>query len=122
MTTDRKVVARCAIYNQRPALCQNYPVVGSYIPPECTFTFIGAERRGTCNCNVGACCAIPRIDGEPLNPSLPEEAGGLPCKHLVWQEAVVEEPEKVAQEKFASAPDPHTEQFIYDLVEGPHDS
>jgi len=122
MTTEKKTVARCAIYENRPALCKNYPVVESYIPPECTFTFIGSERRGTCSCNIGACCAIPRIDGEPLNPSLPEEAGGLPCKHLVWKEEVVDAPEKVAQEKLASATAPLSSQFIYDLVEGPHDS
>jgi len=94
------MVARCGIYEDRPESCRTYPDLDRYQPPECTFTFVGNERRGDCSCDVGACCAMPRDGGEPSAPYLPELAGGLPCKHLQWVEeekpkeklAVVNEP------------------------------
>lgn len=86
-------VARCAIYDRRPEMCRRYPQLSDYVPSACTFVFNGgSDRQGECACNEGACCAIPRRDGEPEAPPLSEEAGGLPCKHLVYEE----EQEKVA--------------------------
>ena len=84
MTTEKKSVARCAIYDTRPEECRAYPLIDSYSPEECTFSFVGQERRGDCACDVGACCAIPRDGGEPTAKHLPELAGGEPCKHLTW--------------------------------------
>ena len=89
MTT--KTVARCAIYEDRPKLCKDYPTVSHYIPAECTFYFSGSERRGECACGEGACCALPREGGEPGGSPLPEEAGGSPCKHLKWDEVTEKE-------------------------------
>lgn len=97
MTT--KTIARCAIYKDRPKLCKDYPTIAHYIPPECTFYFAGGERRGECACNEGACCSLPREGGEPGGSPLPEEAGGLPCKHLIW----VEVTEKEASEDLETA-------------------
>jgi hypothetical protein len=77
-------------------MCQKYPVIDSWIPPECTFYFAGEERKGSCACDIGACCAEPREKGEPVGAPMPAIAGGLPCKHLV----AVEEP----AEKTASHP------------------
>lgn len=80
-------VARCAIYDQRPEMCRRYPQLSDYVPRECTFVFNGgSDRQGECACNEGACCAIPRKDGEPEGMPLPEESGGQPCKHLVYEE------------------------------------
>lgn len=90
-------IARCGIYETRPEVCRAYPTVYHYMPNECTYTFpeggLGA-RHGDCSCGAGACCAIPREGGEPGGTPLPEEAGGQPCKHLVW--------EHVDHEKIAS--------------------
>jgi len=82
VTTEAK--ARCGIYEDRPKLCRDYPQVYHYIPDECTYWFAGAERVGNCECGVGACCSVPREGGEPGGAPLPDMAGGLPCKHLVW--------------------------------------
>lgn len=89
MTT--KTIARCGIYEDRPKLCKDYPTVSHYQPPECTYYFVGAERRGECNCGEAACCTLPREGGEPGGSPLPDEAGGLPCKHLTWDEVTVKE-------------------------------
>ena len=93
-----KTVARCGIYEDRPELCRAYPTVYHYTPPECTFSFPDGEvRQGECACDVGACCATPREGGEPAGAPLPEEAGGAPCKHLVWEDQVEDEdPVKIA--------------------------
>ena len=93
MTTEGKI-ARCAIYEDRPEVCKVYPKVDHYLPKECTYAFIGGDRIGHCECNEGACCAIPREGGLPGGTPLPESAGGAPCKHLVWEET---------EEKTASA-------------------
>jgi Fe-S-cluster containining protein len=117
MTTEKETVARCAIYDKRPAMCVEYPKRESYIPAECTYNFTGETRTGSCDCGIGACCAIPRVDGEPTSPSLPAEAGGLPCKHLIWVEV---EKEKTAEvEKVASATQQYTSEDVYSLVRGP---
>jgi hypothetical protein len=86
-----KTVARCSIYEKRPKLCKDYPTVSHYMPPECTYHFAGGERRGECSCDEGACCVLPRENGEPGGSPLPEEAGGMPCKHLTWEEVEVKE-------------------------------
>lgn len=84
----------CSIYDQRPEMCRKYPVISSPMPSECTYTFPSSEdRQGDCSCGVGACCAIPREGGEPEGAPLPSEAGGEPCKHLVW---VADDKEKTA--------------------------
>ena len=111
MTTEREQVARCAIYEKRPQVCRDYPKVDHYIPPECTFTFVGDQREGECACDVGACCAIPREKGEPGGAPMPNVAGGLPCKHLVW----VDGKEKTAG---VDCPACGTECPIYDMVGG----
>jgi hypothetical protein len=90
MTTES--IARCAIYETRPEVCRVYPKPDHYRPAECTYSFIGGERVGSCDCKVGACCAIPRQGGEPGGAPLPEISGGSPCKHLVHSS----EKEKVA--------------------------
>lgn len=95
MTTEKKLVGRCAIYETRPQVCVDYPKADSYVPPECTFTFPSGDRSGSCACDVAACCASPREGGEPGGASMPNISGGEPCKHLVWEE--VDAPvEKVA--------------------------
>jgi hypothetical protein len=83
MTTE---VARCAIYDRRPGICKRYPEMDHYIPPECTYYFQGSERKGDCSCDIGACCAIPRMAGMPGGAPMPAIAGGRPCEHLVWVE------------------------------------
>jgi hypothetical protein len=88
MTT--RLIARCSIYEQRPDMCKKYPLIDSWVPPECTFYFAGEERKGKCACDVGACCAEPREKGEPIGAPLPAIAGGVPCKYLVTEEAPVE--------------------------------
>lgn len=79
----RKVI--CAIYDERPRTCREYPVAGNYRPEACTFWFDDDyERQGECAEECGAtCCRMPRRGGEPGGVALPPEAGGLPCKHLV---------------------------------------
>lgn len=89
MTTRR--LARCSIYDTRPKVCRDYPKIEHYRPDVCTYYFIDGERLGDCSCDVGACCQIPRQHGEPGGAPLPEIAGGLPCKHLVWEETAVKE-------------------------------
>ena len=101
MTTEKQV-ARCSIYENRPELCVVYPKVDHYMPPECTFTYIGSEREGKCECNIGACCAVPREDGEPGGAPMPDVAGGKPCKYLVWENVMEQEQKKEAS---AKAPD-----------------
>jgi Fe-S-cluster containining protein len=94
--SSSEVIARCSIYERRPDVCRKYPTVSHYTPPECTFHFSGGERRGECACDQGACCAIPREHGEPGGVPMPEEAGGTPCKYLVYEEREAEEKEKTA--------------------------
>ena len=84
MTTEAK--ARCSIYGDRPQGCVDYPKIDSYRPEECTYYFIDGERMGSCDCGVGACCALPRDKGEPVAKHLPVIAGGGPCKYLEWTE------------------------------------
>ena len=86
-----KSVARCSIYEKRPELCRKYPQIYHYTPEECTFWFAGSERLGSCECDVGACCATPREKGEPGGAPLPDSCGGLPCKHLVWENVMEKE-------------------------------
>lgn len=92
-------IARCAIYDKRPEVCRKYPTIHHYMPPECTYNFIGSERRGDCSCEAGVCCSIPRENGESGGAPIPAEAGGEPCKHLVW-EPVMEK--KASDENIAS--------------------
>lgn len=119
MTTEKQV-ARCAIYENRPKECREYPKIDSYMPEECTYYFVGNERRGKCACGVGACCATPRDDGEPTARHLPALAGGLPCKHL----AVAEESpsEKVAGVQAWSMSHEEWTCPLSNLVDGPDDS
>lgn len=101
MRDTKMKVMRCRIYEVRPKLCKDYPLIDHWTPAECTFYFEGTERKGVCACNVGACCAVPRREGEPTGEAMPFEAGGLPCKHLVE----VEESEKTASEETTIAED-----------------
>ena len=87
--------AKCGIYETRPDVCRIYPKVDHYIPSQCTYYFKGDVREGKCDCNDGACCATPRKDGEPGGVPMPNVAGGLPCKHLVWTDE--EEKEKTSE-------------------------
>ena len=89
MTT--KTVARCGIYESRPDVCREYPHVDHWTPPNCGFSFAGSERTGACDCDVAACCMTARENGEPGGAPLPETAGGLPCKHVVWVDEPTEE-------------------------------
>ena len=86
-----KTVARCSIYENRPDVCRNYPQIYHYVPGECTFWFAGEDRQGECGCEVGACCSLPREGGIPGGAPLPEEAGGAPCKYLVWEDVMEKE-------------------------------
>lgn len=74
--------ARCSIYGDRPKGCREYPKIDSYRPEECTYYFIDGKRMGSCDCGVGACCALPRDGGTPDGKHLPAAAGGKPCKYL----------------------------------------
>ena len=77
----------CGIYENRPEMCKRYPESGSYIPEQCTFYFADGERKGSCDPECQAsCCMLPRHQGEPTAPAMPEIAGGLPCKHIVYSE------------------------------------
>lgn len=77
----------CEIYEKRPEMCKRYPESGSYIPDQCSFYFVDGERRGRCDPDCQAsCCMLPRHQGEPTAPAMPEIAGGLPCKHIVYFE------------------------------------
>ena len=78
----------CGIYDKRPEMCRKYPERDSYIPEQCSFSW-DAEgvRRGECDPECGAtCCLLPRLNGEPGAAAMPEIAGGLPCRHLVYSE------------------------------------
>jgi hypothetical protein len=119
MTTEKVTRARCSIYEHKPVQCTEYPKIDQYMPEECTYYFVGNERRGECNCGVGACCAISRDRGEPTGSYLPEIAGGLPCKHLVMAEEDAPA-EKTAAVESGSAPP--MEDDIMKLVGGPDDS
>lgn len=97
-------VGSCGIYKSRPQFCRDYPRVQDFVPPGCTFHFVGQERRGSCQpkeCGNEICCAWPREGGEPEGTSLDSLAGGEPCKHLKWEEldaektASVDDPESV---------------------------
>ena len=92
-------VGRCGIYGDRPKFCRDYPQVQDFLPPKCTFSFVGSERRGECQpevCQEDCCCAYPREGGNPEGVSLDSLAGGQPCKHLVWIESPLDDPEKLA--------------------------
>jgi hypothetical protein len=94
MTTDEKLIARCSIQDNKPDICKKYPTIDHYMPPECTYTFVGDKREGKCECNVGACCNVPREGGLPGGAPMPSIAGGKPCKYLVWVNVMDEEKEK----------------------------
>ena len=84
---------KCGAYDSRPQFCKDYPRIHDFIPPGCTFYFHNGERHGSCNpsaCGENNCCAYPRENGEPEGKSLDALAGGLPCKHLVWEEVPME--------------------------------
>lgn len=115
MTTDR-LVARCSIQANKPELCEKYPTVSHYMPPECTYTFVGDKREGKCECDVGACCSVPRGGGEPGGVPMPSIAGGKPCKYLVWENVMEEGKEKEASVGAAGA---FTAQDLERLVGGP---
>lgn len=102
MTT--KLVARCGIYDQRPEACRSYPLVEFDLPEECTFTFVGSDRRGFCSCNVGACCSAPRENGEPGAPPKVVDPKGLPCKHLTWVEEETTAQTKTAEDPVSVSP------------------
>jgi len=81
----------CGIYEERPKVCRDYPRADSYQPESCGFYFLGdGKRRGRCEeaCDA-TCCKLPRENGEPGGGPLPEEVGGLPCRHLEWKEEEV---------------------------------
>ena len=116
--TEKKMVAHCGIYDQRPQVCKDYPKVDQYMPEECTFTFNGSERRGDCACHEGVCCNTPRENGEPGGAAMPSIAGGKPCKHLVWQELEVPLEKKASSDQAT----PYVQSDIYGLVGGPSDT
>jgi len=118
--TEKKVHARCGIYDQRPQICRDYPKIDQYIPEECTFLFIGDKRSGGCDCNVGACCNTPRQDGEPGGAPLPAIAGGKACKHLVWE--ADPSPEKRFLGEVLEKTMEKAAFDLHDLVRGPSDS
>lgn len=94
-------MGRCGIYAKRPQFCRDYPRVYDFLPPSCTFYFVGEERRGSCQpevCQSDICCAYPREGGEPEGKAMDAMIGGEPCKHLKWEE--------IPSEKTASADDP----------------
>jgi hypothetical protein len=117
-TTDK--IARCSIYEERPQVCRVYPKVDHYLPEECTYTFVGSDREGDCSCDVGACCRMPREGGEPGGTPLPFIAGGLSCKHLVWED------KPKSKEAGESAEEPlvvHSGSIdLYELIGGSSDS
>jgi hypothetical protein len=74
----------CGIHDERPDVCKNYPRHDSYMPEPCGYRFTGGKRKGGCYAECqGACCMLPRQDGEPGGAPMPEVAGGIPCKHLI---------------------------------------
>lgn len=76
----------CEIYEDRPEMCKRYPERDSYVPERCVYYWTDeGERKGTCDPDCGAtCCRLPRHQGEPTSPGLPDIAGGLPCKYLKY--------------------------------------
>ena len=74
----------CAIEENKPSHCKQGPAFMTRMP-DCGFTFIfnasvgGIDKIGECK-RCGACCAMPRIDGDPYGMYHPE---GKPCKHLI---------------------------------------
>ena len=108
-------VGRCTIYENRPAFCRDYPKVTDFLPPDCTFHFVGAERRGSCQpevCGQNMCCAYPREGGEPTGISLDSLAGGMPCKHLTWIES---ETVKRASSSVDSCVETETAEMLSDM-------
>lgn len=100
-----KTVAQCGIYEDRPEVCRTYPTASHWTPSECTYSFpSGDKREGECACEVGACCASPRQGGEPGGVPLPEEAGGEPCKHMVWVDVEEDEPKEKIGSMFGVHP------------------
>lgn len=90
-------VGRCGAYGSRPDFCKNYPTIHDTLPPGCTYSFHNGVRSGDCHpeiCGDNNCCSYPRENGEPEGKSLDQFLGGLPCKHLMWDE--VDEMEKDA--------------------------
>jgi hypothetical protein len=82
----------CSIYEKRPDLCRRYPEPGSFVPESCGYVFFGdGKRRGRCvpECEA-SCCRMPRIGGDPTATSLPDAAGGLPCRYLTYTEDTIE--------------------------------
>ena len=73
----------CGIYGDRPEYCKLYPFADN-IMPGCGVRFdIDEEKRkivrkGGCR-QCGQCCAMPRVNGEPMGAYHPQ---GKPCKHL----------------------------------------
>ena len=100
MSTDRH--AYCSIYENRPEVCRVYPKVDHWIPSVCTYYFQGEERKGSCDCGIGACCAEARAGGEPGGAAMPGVMGGEPCKYLAYRDG---DPEKTASEKPQSGAD-----------------
>ena len=91
------MVGRCGAYGKRPDFCKKYPSVTDNLLEGCTYSFHNGERIGTCQpevCQENNCCSYPREGGEPEGKSLDHFIGGMPCKHLVWDE--VDEMEKDA--------------------------
>lgn len=75
----------CEIYEQRPKACRDYPQPGHWVPESCAYYFENGERKGDCDPECqSSCCMQPRVDGEPGGAAMPEIAGGMPCKHLVY--------------------------------------
>lgn len=92
----------CAIYEERPKECREYPRLDDYLPRSCTYFFAGdGTRRGGCSeeCEA-ACCMLPRVGGEPGGAAMPEVAGGEPCRHLEYvEEARFDNAEDLDNEK-----------------------
>lgn len=82
-------IGRCGAYSSRPQFCKDYPRITDFIPPGCTYYFHNGKRMGSCqpeSCQENNCCSYPRENGDPEAKSLDSLAGGLPCKHLKWEE------------------------------------
>lgn len=96
-------IGRCGIYESRPRFCREYPKPGDFLPPGCTYTFEGNERKGECqpeSCQENCCCNYPREEGNPEGKGMDDKVGGLPCKFLVWQDE--EDNEKMAADEAPS--------------------
>lgn len=77
----------CGIYDSRPQICKDYPRQGDWVPQSCAYHFEGGQKKGECDPECQAsCCTQPRLDGEPGGAPMPEIAGGLPCRHLIYVE------------------------------------